>query len=57
MIKTYSNYIDLSNDLENLMALAYLKGEFFKAEIFKTEDNRWRLGIQTKQQMEFDFDG
>lgn len=57
MIKTYPNFLELVDDLESQMALSYLQGTYFKAEILKLPDHRFRLGVITDEQMEFDFDG
>lgn len=46
---------DLGEALDYIELAHYHKDEYFKVEILKTEDGRWRVGIITEQQMELDI--
>lgn len=51
MIKTF---IDLDDALD-YVGYTYQNDEYFKVEIYKLDDGRWRVGIITTQQLELDF--
>lgn len=57
IIKTFGNHIDALYFLEDHASLAFFKGSYFKGELYKTNDNRWRVGIldDDDDQLEFDL--
>ena len=50
LIETFDDLYDATQFLE--VEAEFNKTDYFKAEIYKTEDGRWRVGIITQQQME-----
>ena len=54
MIETFNDLQDATQFIETLADEARRQNAYFKAELFKLEDNRWRVGIVYSQQMELD---
>lgn len=51
-IQTFDHLEEAIYALEEEAEWAMIDGTYFKAELYKTEDNRWRLGIITEDQLE-----
>lgn len=47
---------DVHDALLYLEVEAEMNNDFLKGELFKTADNRWRLGIIYQDQLEFGFE-
>jgi hypothetical protein len=53
MIETFDNFYDLLHYLDHS---GWDEHEYWKVEIFKTDDGRWRVGVITEQQYELKFE-
>lgn len=54
-IETFDDLYDATYFLETLAEEARDKGFYFKAELYKTDDNRWRVGFAENQQLEMNI--
>jgi len=54
MIEAFNTLDDALFHIDHQYAMCE-KDSYFKAEIYKTDDGRWRVGILTAEQLELDF--
>lgn len=54
-MSTITIFDDLQDALLYLEVEAEMNKDFLKGELFRTSDNRWRVGVIYYQQMELDF--
>lgn len=53
MIKTFDDFYDAILYIEDSDPGAY---EYYKIELFRTEDGRWRVGLITERKLELSLD-
>lgn len=56
MIKVFDDLYDAVLYIETEAEQSYSNSEYFKAELLRTSDGRWRVGFITNAQLEM-FDG
>lgn len=55
MIETFENVDDALDFLDALAYDASTNDAYFKAELLKTSDGRWRVGVYNNSQLELDI--
>lgn len=55
MIEVFDDVDEALDFLDQLAYESAMNDSYFKAELFKTIDGRWRVGINLNGQMEFDI--
>ena len=54
IIQTFDDLYDATQVIEVEAEQAYRNQSYFKAQLYRTWDGRWRVGIITEDQMELD---
>lgn len=56
-IKTFDDLYDATSFIETEAEQAFRSETYFKAELLRTADGRWRVGLYSGGQIELPFDG
>jgi hypothetical protein len=56
MIETFNDLSEAILFMENL-AYDAVNVDYFKSELLRLQDGRWRVGVYTEAQMELPYDG
>lgn len=53
-IEVFDDLYDATLFIETEAEMQYRSDGYFKAELIRTDDGRWRVGLTLERQMEFD---